>query len=152
MRPFLIAAAALLLTAPAASASHWTNDADSTYVGDSTCDWAGADTCVVEYLCTGGTPPPQVVDLILYCVSRAVGESDEMADWVALFVWDWAVDFPLVLVESVPGMVHAAGQDDVDNVHAILCNQVWSQFCSLSLNLPEHIPVDDPAGAEPPLP
>jgi len=144
----LLPAIALLLTAPAASAHHWTNDADWNNVGDSACNFLDP-VCVVDYACTGGAPP-QAVDLALYCAFRAAGEAGDIAFWVPLFLWDWAVDFPLELAEEVPGILHNALQGDVDDVNFILCTEVWSFFCTNPIVIPEHIPINDPAGERPP--
>ncbi len=147
-------ALALLLLAPlvpSASAGHWNDDSpQSDIFADSTCFWSDAG-CVADYACRGGAPP-QAVDFALYCAGRASSEGQDIAMWVPFFLWDWGVDFPTSLAESVPAFVHDEAQDDVDQANIVLCAQVWSFFCTNPVIIPEHIPIDDPFGAEPPLP
>jgi hypothetical protein len=143
MRLLLVAATALLLTAPVASAHHEWNweSTDATDVGDSGCSPIDPE-CVAAYACTGGAPP-QVVDLVLHCAVRASNEAEDVALWVPYYAWMWA-DWGTAVGEDSLFIANGAVGPTVAEVNTVLCDTVWSFFCSNPLAIPDHMPISDP--------
>jgi hypothetical protein len=142
--PTLTAISALLLL-PGVAAHHWGYDQgpEAKELGDSACAEYDA-ACYVDYLCIGGTPP-QVVDTVLHCASKASGGAPAVAAWAPHYAWAWA-DAASKNVEEQLVAVHDAGQPTADRANVVLCGTVWSLFCSIPLSVPEHAPLADPVG------
>ncbi len=123
-----------MMSSGTASACNWTYDVGPAYVGDSDCAYF-EPSCIADYLCLGGSPPPQAVNQVLHCAGRAAGESEDLAEWAPLFVYLWP-EWGAATAAFFYPTAHGAVQPSLDDANEVLCDDVWDLFCSNPIVLP----------------